>query len=194
MKDRLAPMVKPHNFGCKRIALERGYFEIFNRPNVQLVDVNETPVTEVTESGIKTTERDWDLDYVVCATGYDALTGGLLQMGIRGKEGQTLKQKWECGVRTYLGMATVGFPNCFFTYGPQAPTSFCNGPTCAELQGDWIVGVMNYMRANRLVTVEASEESGEQWAAEVLKLANASLLPTAKSVGSVVLFFATDAS
>ena len=107
----MAPTVKPHAFGCKRISLETGYFELFNRPNVHLVDVNETPVVEVTPRGIRTSEKEFDFDLIVCATGYDALTGGILQMGIKGKNGLSLNEKWKDGVKTYFGMCISGFPN-----------------------------------------------------------------------------------
>ena len=184
LKEILAPTTQPHAFGCKRISLENGYFEVFNQPHVHLVDVNETPVVEVTENGIKTTEKEWEFDYVVCATGYDAITGGLMAIDIRGVGGQSLKEKWQNGVATYLGISVAGFPNMFFTYGPQAPTALCNGPTCAELQGEWIVSVMNYMREKGLKKIEADRESEKKWAADIWTLANTSLLPTTKSVSS----------
>ncbi|KAK5114817.1 hypothetical protein LTR85_010130 [Meristemomyces frigidus] len=180
-KNLLAPMVKAHSLGVKRMPLEQGYYVAFNQPNVHLVDTNETPVVEVTECGINTTERAWDFDFVICATGYDAITGGLLHMGICGEQGVTVPQKWESGVKTSMGMATGGFPNMFFPHGPQGPTAFCNGPMCAEMQGNWIVNLMSYMRANGAGSVQASKESEEQWAVEVSALANASLLPGAKS-------------
>jgi cation diffusion facilitator CzcD-associated flavoprotein CzcO len=147
--DILAHIEQPYAFGCKRIALERGYFEIYNQPNVSLVDVgkNGTSIQEVTKKGIKTTdgvEREFDL--IISATGYDAVTGGLTQMDIRGPSGESLSEYWKDGAKTYLGLAVSGFPNMFFTYGPHAPTALCNGPTCAELQGNWIFTAMNYMK------------------------------------------------
>ncbi|KAI9368859.1 FAD/NAD(P)-binding domain-containing protein [Aspergillus egyptiacus] len=180
-REILAPEKKPYGFGCKRISLENGFYEIFNQPNVSLVDVNDTPVVEVTERGIKTTEKEWEFDYVVCATGFDAVTGGLLQMDIRGKGGQTLGSKWKTGTRTYLGMAVAGFPNMFFTYGPQAPTALCNGPTCAEYQGDFIVDAMNYSRKNGLRRLEAQPDAEQRWGDDVRKFAYASLLPKTNS-------------
>lgn len=184
LKDKLAPQRAPHHFGCKRVSLEQTYFETFNLPNVHLVDIIETPVLEVTPTGITTTAQTWTFDTVICATGFDAVTGGLLQMGIRGRDGLSLKEKWEGqrGVRTWLGMASEGFPNMFFTYGPQAPTPFCSGPTCAEMQGEWIVEALKHMRDERLSIIEATEESEEVWAEETRKMMFASLMPTAKSV------------
>lgn len=186
VKELLAPEIQPHAFGCKRISLENGFFEIFDQPHASLVDMKTTPIVEVTEKGIQTTEKLWELDYVVCATGFDAITGGMNDINIRGRGGQKLIDKWEQGVRTYMGIAVSGFPNMFFTYGPQAPTALCNGPTCAELQGQWIVDLMNHMREKGLKSADAQEKAEAEWAESVKTLANASLLPTAKSVGLVL--------
>ncbi len=182
LREVLAPEVQPHGFGCKRISLENGFYEIFNQPNVSLVDVNATPILEVTERGIKTSEKEWEFDYIICATGFDAVTGGLLQMGLQGKDGQSLQEKWKNGTKTYLGMAVSGFPNMFFTYGPQAPTALCNGPTCAEYQGDFIIGVMNHMREQGLQRIEASADAEDAWGEDIRKFANATLLPETDSV------------
>ena len=187
LKEMLAPEIQPHAFGCKRISLEIGFYEIFNQPNVSLVDVNATPVLEVTEKGLKTTEKLWEFDYVICATGFDAVTGGFNEIDIRGTSGQKLTDKWLEGVRTYLGLAVSQFPNMFFTYGPQAPTAFCNGPTCAELQGEWIVNVLNHMREKGSKSIDAEEQAESEWTKGVTAIANASLLPTAKSVSHAPL-------
>ncbi|KAK5312713.1 hypothetical protein LTR20_011125 [Exophiala xenobiotica] len=181
LQEVLAPTVQPHAFGCKRVSLENKYYEIFSESHVSLVDVKSTPIVEVTENGIRTTEKEWNFDCIICATGYDAITGGLNEIDIRGKSGQKLKDKWTQGVRTFLGMAVAGFPNMFFTCGPQAPTALCNGPTCAELQGEWILHLMNYMRQTGSKSAEAREEAEKTWAESVKAIANMSLLPTAKS-------------
>jgi cation diffusion facilitator CzcD-associated flavoprotein CzcO len=182
-RDVLAPRKQPHAFGCKRISLEKGYFEIFNQEHVRLVDVSEkgSPIQCVTEKGIKTKAGEHELDVIVCATGYDAVTGGLTQIDIRGRDGVSLKDAWKEGAKTYLGMASHGFPNMFFTYGPQAPTALCNGPTCAELQGDWILTVMNHTRQRGYSTVEVQEQAQQDWKELIWKLASASLLPTVDS-------------
>ncbi|KAK5262978.1 hypothetical protein LTR96_011575 [Exophiala xenobiotica] len=135
LQEVLAPTVQPHAFGCKRVSLENKYYEIFSESHVSLVDVKSTPIVEVTENGIRTTEKEWNFDCIICATGYDAITGGLNEIDIRGKSGQKLKDKWTQGVRTFLGMAVAGFPNMFFTCGPQAPTALCNGPTWRATRG-----------------------------------------------------------
>lgn len=182
LQEILAPEIQPHSFGCKRISLENGFYEIFNKPNVSLVDVKATPIVSVDKTGINTTEKHWDFDYVVCATGFDAVTGGLMQIDIRGPSGQSLNDKWKKGVKTHLGMATTGFPNMFFTYGPQAPTAFCNGPTCAEYQGNFIHRTMNSMRKSNIKRIEPKADAEDAWATKIQNLANASLLPTTKSV------------
>ncbi|RGP72183.1 hypothetical protein FSPOR_2855 [Fusarium sporotrichioides] len=181
IQELLAPEKQPYSFGCKRISLEADYFEIFNQPNVSLVDVNTTPVVEVTERGIKTTEKEWEFDFVICATGFDAVTGGMIDMNITGKSGLKLKEKWKTGAKTYLGMAVAGFPNMFFTYGPQAPTAFCNGPTCAESQGEFIMSMIKYMSRTKFHAVEACQDAETDWGATVRDIANASLIPTTKS-------------
>ncbi|KAL4802049.1 FAD/NAD(P)-binding domain-containing protein [Aspergillus unguis] len=181
LQEILAPEIQPHSFGCKRISLENGYYEIFGQPNVSLVDVNSTPVVEVTERGIRTTEKEWEFDYVVCATGFDAVTGGLLQIDIQGRAGKRLATKWQTGTKTYLGMTVSEFPNMFFTYGPQAPTALCNGPTCAEYQGDFIVNAMNHMRRLGRRRIEAKADSEQRWGDDVRKIAYSSLLPKTDS-------------
>jgi len=187
LKDILAPMEQPHAFGCKRISLENKYFEIFNQSNVSLVDMKTNPIESVTETGIKTSDGTvHEFDIVICATGYDAITGGLTSIDIRGTTDQSLKETWKDGTATNLGMSVSGFPNMFFTYGPQAPTALCNGPTCAEIQGDWIVDVVNHMKVKDLKKVEVEIESQKAWAESIWKLANMSLLPSTKSVSADV--------
>jgi cation diffusion facilitator CzcD-associated flavoprotein CzcO len=111
--DILAPMEQPHAFGCKRISLETHYFEIFNEPHVALVDTSDkgTPIMEITEKGIRTMEKEHEFDMIICATGYDAMTGGLTQIDVRGPSGESLNEHWKDGVKTYLGLSITGFPN-----------------------------------------------------------------------------------
>src|ERR1700761_8622388 len=104
-------MIKPYAFGCKRVALENGFYENFERPNVHLVDVIETPVQEVTPAGIRTSEKEWEFDCIISATGFDAVSGGLLNMNIVGKGDVRLEDAWKDGILTYLGMSVPGFPN-----------------------------------------------------------------------------------
>jgi hypothetical protein len=189
--DILAPMEQPHAFGCKRISLESGYFEIFNSQHVELVDTSATPIVEITEKGVKTSAKEMEFDYILCATGFDAVTGGLTQIDIKGTSGETLKEHWQDGAKTYLGLAIAGFPNLFFTYGPHGPTALCNGPTCAELEGDWILAAMNYMKNKGLTKMEAKVESETEWKKQIWSLANATLLPSTKSVSTLFFCVAT---
>lgn len=145
------------------------------------VSQEDSPIQCLTEKGIKTEEGEHEVDVIVCATGYDAVTGGLTQIDICGRGGMSLKDAWKEGAKTYLGMASHGFPNMFFTYGPQAPTALCNGPTCAELQGDWILNVMNHAKQHSLTAVEVQQQAQQEWKDLIWKLANASLLPNVDS-------------
>lgn len=188
--DILAPKDQPYAFGCKRISLEDGYFEIYNKPNVTLVDVSDkgTPIQKVTKNGIETSDKEHQFDFIVCATGYDAITGGLCQIDIKGSSGQTLSDYWKDGAKTYLGLAVSDFPNMFFTYGPQAPTALCNGPTCAQMQGDWILQVMDHMKEKDLKKINVQKDSEEKYKKQIWELANASLLPTVDSVSLLFAF------
>jgi cation diffusion facilitator CzcD-associated flavoprotein CzcO len=177
----LAPTEPIHPFGVKRPSLEQHFYEIFNQHNVSLVDLRTTPIERITRSGIRTAAGDHKLDVLVLATGFDAVTGGLTSIDIRGTQGETLKEKWAKGVRAHLGMAVAGFPNLLFVYGPQSPNAFCNGPTCAELQGDWIARLLDHLRQRNYMRVEATVSAEEAWRAQVLELADATLFPRADS-------------
>lgn len=135
MHEKLAPTIAPHPFGTKRPCLEQRYYEVYNQPNVTLVDVQENPVIEITPKGVKTLDgTEHELDVLVLATGFDSVTGGITQIDIRGTDGIHIRDKWVNGLSTYLGLTTANFPNMFFLYGPHGPTAFCNGPTCAVRQ------------------------------------------------------------
>lgn len=123
----------------------------------------------------------------VLATGFDAVTGGLTSIDIRGIDGVSLKEKFqERGPTTYCGISAAGFPNMFFINGPQSPNAFCNGPTCAELQGNWIADVMNHNRDAGISAIVADDESEKQWGELTETIAYASLLPKAKSVSDLI--------
>jgi cation diffusion facilitator CzcD-associated flavoprotein CzcO len=177
----LAPTEPIHPFGVKRPSLEQNFYEIFNQPSVKLVDLRSTPIERVTRNAIKTAAGEYELDILVLATGFDAVTGGLTSIDIRGTQGETLKEKWAEGVRAHLGMAVAGFPNLLFVYGPQSPNAFCNGPTCAELQGDWIARLLDHLCQRNYTRVEATVSAEEMWRAQVLELADATLFPRADS-------------
>jgi cation diffusion facilitator CzcD-associated flavoprotein CzcO len=179
--EMLAPTEPIHPFGVKRPSLEQNFYEIFNQPNVNLVDLRSTPIERVTRSGIKTAAGEYELDILVLATGFDAVTGGLTSIDIRGTQGETLKEKWAKGVRAHLGMAVADFPNLLFVYGPQSPNAFCNGPTCAEVQGDWVARLLAYLGQRNLTRIEATVPAEEAWRAQVLAVAATTLFPRADS-------------
>jgi cyclohexanone monooxygenase len=179
--ETLAPTEPFHPYGTKRPSLEQHFYEIFNQPNVSLVDLRKTPIERVTRSGIKTAAGEHDLDVLVLATGFDAVTGGLTSIDVHGTQGETLREKWTKGVRAHLGMAVAGFPNLLFVYGPHSPNAFANGPTCAELQGDWIVQLLDYVRQRDWTRFEATAAAEEGWRTQVHALADATLFPQADS-------------
>jgi len=179
--EKLAPTEPPHPFGTKRPSLEQWYYEVFNQENVALVDVRAEPIVEIVPTGVRTASRQFALDILVLATGFDASTGGLTQIDIRGRSGRTLKESWGSGVHTHLGLGIPDFPNLLMLYGPQSPTAFCNGPTCAELQGDWVVDCLCYLRDKGHTRIEATPAAGESWTQHMADLAESTLLPLAES-------------
>lgn len=179
--ELLAPTDPPHPFGVKRPSLEQDYYEVFNRDDVALVDLRADPIEEVLSSGIRTATGEHDLDLIVFATGFDAVTGGLTAVDLRGTGGQTLAQHWEDGVRTHLGVACHGFPNLFFLYGPQSPSGFCNGPTCAEAQGEWLTDLIVSLRDSGHARIEAKAAAETAWRDQVEFIASLSLFPRADS-------------
>jgi cation diffusion facilitator CzcD-associated flavoprotein CzcO len=179
LADRLAPAVAPHPFGIKRVPLENGYFEAFNRDGVRLVDVREDPIAEITRGGIRTAGARHDADVIVLATGFDAVTGGLASLDIRGIAGRTLAEHWAGGIRTQLGVAAAGFPNLLMVDGPQTPSGLCNGPTWAEVQGEQIIGLLEAMRAAGQSRIEATASAEDAWAGRVATLFAPSLFDRA---------------
>lgn len=179
--EKLAPAKAPHPFGTKRPCLEQWYYEIFNQDNVKLVDLNETPLQRFSEAGVVTSDGEREFDIIVLATGFDAVTGGLTAIDFRGSDGQNFKQKWANGVRTHLGVATAGFPNLLFGYGPQSPCGFCNGPTSAEHQGDLLLQLIDYLRENKITRIEAQPEYEDAWRKLIADFWASTLFPRAKS-------------
>ena len=179
--DKLAPMDPPHPFGVKRPSLEQYYYEVFNQDNVTLVDLRKSPLERITLKGVKTRDGEHELDILVMATGFDAVTGGLTSIDIRGTQGVTLKDKWAKGARAHLGMASAGFPNLLYIYGPQSPSAFCNGPTCAELQGELVVECLEYLRQRGLTRIEATTVAEESWRDYSIELSQAGLFTQADS-------------
>jgi len=169
-----------HPFAAKRPPIDSAYFEAFNRDNVALVDVRRDPVAEITPGGLKLESgRSFELDIIVFATGFDAMTGPLLRMDIRGRDGLALGDVWAAGPTTYLGLQVAGFPNLFTMTGPGSPSVLCNMPVAIEQHAEWISDCIVHMRANGLRTVETTEAAAEEWGRQVNEAANATLLPKA---------------
>jgi len=182
LAEKLAPTTPPHPFGVKRPSLEQNYFDVFNQDNVALVDLNDTPIQSITERGILTSDGvEREFDVIVLATGFDAVSGGLTAIDIRGTDGTLLRDKWASGVRTHLGVATAGFPNMLFVYGPQSPSGFCNGPTCAEIQGEMIVETLDHLLKNGRRRIEATPEAEAEWTRHVAELVAPTLFLHANS-------------
>jgi cation diffusion facilitator CzcD-associated flavoprotein CzcO len=181
-REILAPIEPPHPFGGKRLSLEQDFYEQMDRPHVYIVDIKKNPVAEVVPRGIITADgKLHEFDIIALATGFDSITGGLKDISIRGINGETLSKKWEKGTWTYLGISTSGFPNFFFLYGPQGPTAFSNGPSCVEPQGDWVVDVLNGMRAKGLTRIDATRDAELEWKKQVNALHAKSLRNTVDS-------------
>ena len=171
-----------HYFATKRPVMENGYYETFNRPNVTLVDVKADPIETITPTGVRTASGvERELDVIVLATGFDAITGPLLRLGVVGRDGQKLEQKWADGPSTYLGMITSGFPNFFFLTGPGSPSVLGNVITSLELHVDWIADVIDHMRSEGFTEVEATPEGEEEWTAFVQAAADCTLYTKVES-------------
>jgi cation diffusion facilitator CzcD-associated flavoprotein CzcO len=174
--EKLVP--KDHPFGSKRIPLETGYYEAYNRDNVLLVDVRETPIEAITPKGIKTSDKEYEFDVIIYATGFDAITGALTSMDIRGEGGQTLKDKWATkGLSTYLGLQTAGFPNFFIATN----AAFCNYTVCAESIVEWITDCIGYVREKGFTRIAPTPEAEEAWVEHANELGTYTLLSDAKS-------------
>jgi cyclohexanone monooxygenase len=179
---RVAELLCPkHDIGTKRTCVDIGYFETYNRPNVELVDVSTHPIETVTPSGVVVNGRAFDLDVLVFATGFDAMTGAMLAIDVRGSHGVTLRERWEEGPRTYLGLAVAGFPNLFVITGPQSPSVLSNMVVSIEQHVEWIGDCLTFMRERGLSRIEATPEAEEAWVRSVGELARGTLYPRARS-------------
>ena len=179
VREKLLPRGFP--FAAKRPSVDSGYFATFNRDNVTLADIKEHPITEITETGIRTTGASYDLDMIVFATGFDALTGSLLRPTITGRGGLTLKQKWSGGPVTHLGLQVNGFPNMFIIAGPGSPSLLSNVLLSTEQHVDWIAALLEHLRAQGMDVVETTAEAEQNWVAHVNERAQETLYPSAPS-------------
>ena len=169
-----------HPYATKRPPIDSFYFEAYNRDNVDLVDVRADPIKEITPTGIRLESgAEHDLDIIVFATGFDAMTGTMLRLNITGREGLTLKQAWEAGPRTYLGLQVHGFPNLFSVTGPGSPSVLCNMPVCIEQHVEWITDCIDHLERNGVEQIEAKPDAVETWVSHVNDAANATLMPEA---------------
>jgi len=169
-----------HPYAAKRPPIDTDYFETFNRENVALVDLRSEPIERITPRGIRTRNDEYPLDIIVFATGFDGMTGSLLRMDIRGRDGLSLANEWAAGPRNYLGLQVAGFPNLFMVTGPGSPSVLCNMPVAIEQHVEWITDCIAHMRTNGLKRIEPRNEAVDSWVAQVNAAANATLLPQAK--------------
>ena len=170
-----------HPFGSKRSLIDTNYFQTYNRKNVHLVDLRRTPIHEITPSGLRTSEQDFEFDIIVFATGFDGMTGSFLRMDIRGRNGLTLREKWAEGPRTYLGLQVAGFPNMFMITGPGSPSVLSNMPVSIEQHIDFIADFIAWMRERGIQTAEADPQAEESWVAHVNEVAETTLYVRANS-------------
>jgi len=177
-----AEMLTPKNIiGCKRLCVDTGYWETFNRPNVTLVDIADRPIERITATGLETKDGTYAFDCLVLATGFDAMTGALLKMDIRGRGGVTLREKWGEGPKSYLGLTVVGFPNLFMITGPGSPSVLTNMLPTIEQHVDFIADCLGAMRAKGATLIEPMEEAQDAWVGEVGKSASITLRSTCSS-------------
>ena len=181
-RDILVPLKAPHAWGTKRPSLEQDFYETMDRPNNDVVDIKNNPVVEVKENGLVTEDGEFrEFDIIALATGFDSITGGMINMGLKDVNGSPLKDKWSEGTKTYMGMTLHNYPNMFFLYGAQGPTAFSNGPSCVELQGEWIVGAIKKMREDGITYLNAQPEGEDKWYNMVKELNDKTLFPHTNS-------------
>jgi cyclohexanone monooxygenase len=177
--ELLAP--KDHPIGTKRLCLDTNYYETYNRDNVTLVNARRTPIEEITPSGLRTREANYEFDAIVFATGFDAMTGALAEIDMRTSTGVSLREKWSAGPRTYLGLMVAGFPNMFLITGPGSPGVKSQMILACEQHVDWIADCIAHLHARGLNRIEADEKAELAWVEHVNEVANATLYPLANS-------------
>jgi cation diffusion facilitator CzcD-associated flavoprotein CzcO len=161
--EKLIP--KNHGFGTRRVPLEGGYYEAYNQPNVRLVDINENPISKITETGISTQDEDFEFDIIIYATGFDAVTGSFAAVDFRGIGNKKLTDEWSDGIRTYLGLTVLGFPNMFMIMGPHQ--MFGNIPRSIEYAVGWVSQFIEHMVQSGVVSAECTAEGVEEWTEHV---------------------------
>jgi cation diffusion facilitator CzcD-associated flavoprotein CzcO len=170
--EKLIP--KNHGFGTRRVPLETRYYEVYNQPNVKLVDINETPIERITPTGVKTGDAEYEFDLIIYATGFDAITGSFDRIDIRGIDGCRLKDKWQAGPQTYLGILVEGFPNMLMVMGPHAGLG--NFPRAAEYSVEWVTGLVRFAHERGLTRIEATSAGVADWTDHVKALGEGLLM------------------
>ena len=192
VRDKIAEIVKDpqtakllqpnnHPIGSKRICIDTDYFAAFNRPSVTLVDIKSDPIQQILPHAVRTSAREIEVDALVLATGFDAMTGSVAKIDIRGRNGQMLNGKWAEGPKTYLGLMSAGFPNLFIITGPGSPSVLSNMIVSIEQHVEWITDCIGHMRDRDLVAMEASQDAEDKWVAHVNEVAHTTLYPQANS-------------
>ena len=192
VRDKIAEIVKDpqtakllqpnnHPIGSKRICIDSDYFAAFNRANVTLVDIKSNPIEEILPDAVRAGGKDYEVDALVLATGFDAMTGSVAKIDIRGRKGQTLNQKWAEGPKTYLGLMSAGFPNLFIITGPGSPSVLSNMIVSIEQHVDWIADCIAWMRDRDLDSMEAKKEAEDNWVDHVNEVTQGTLYPQANS-------------
>ena len=166
---------------CKRLCVDTGYYATYNRSNVTLVDINSNPITDLRPDGIVMGDKIQELDSLIIATGFDAMTGSIMNINIRGRNGVSIQEKWANGPATYLGLATSDFPNLFMITGPGSPSVLSNMVPSIEQHVNWVSQCINYLRNKNYNRIEAEQNAENAWMDEVLKISNASIYPHCQS-------------
>ena len=177
--DALIPTSYP--FATRRLCIDTNYYETFTRDNVTLVDLLQDPITTITATGVVTGEQAYEVDCIILATGFDAITGALNRMDIRGRDGLTVKEKWADGARSYLGVAMAGFPNLFTVTGPQSPSVLSNMMVSIEQHVDWITDCLRHLVEHDIDCIEATAEAEEQWVTHAREISEHTLFPLSNS-------------
>ncbi len=172
---------KDHPLGTKRLCVDSHYYETYNRDNVTLVDISQTPIERITQQGLRVAETDYAFDTIVFATGFDAMTGALLAVDIRGRDGLSLRDEWKDGPHSYLGLTIAGFPNLFTMTGPGSPSVLSNMMTAIEQHVEWVDACIGHLEHHQIATIEATSEAQAAWDQEVHDEAYATLYPQAAS-------------
>jgi cyclohexanone monooxygenase len=177
--EKLAPKSFP--IGTKRMCVDTDYYATFNRENVSLVDLRDEPIETIAPTGVRTAKALYEVDAIVYAIGFDAMTGALAQIDIRGRGGQALKDRWAAGPRTYLGLMIAGFPNLFIVTGPGSPSVLANMAVAIEQHVEWISDCIAWMGERQMGAIEATQAAQDEWVAHVNEVAEGTLFPLANS-------------